>query len=139
MRDILTFYKQNLEKLKDLARDCPDCIQLAMPCTHYDYLKRYIKELEDLPPFDHEKFDAFYQAYPVKKGRATAVKAWGKIKMDGQLYERIMVALEAQKKMPQWTKDGGQFIPHPASWLNQERWEDEVKVQGQGSTKYKNT
>jgi hypothetical protein len=25
----------------------------------------------------------------------------------------------------EWTKDGGQFIPHPATWLNQKRWEDE--------------
>lgn len=39
-----------------------------------------------------------------------------------------MAALEAAKKCDQWRKDNGQFIPYPATWLNQERWEDEYGV-----------
>ena len=39
----------------------------------------------------------------------------------------ILNAVKAQRESPQWTRDGGQFIPHPATWLNQERWEDEVQ------------
>jgi hypothetical protein len=30
------------------------------------------------------------------------------------------------KNSQQWTKDGGQFIPMPATWLNGRRWEDET-------------
>ena len=37
-------------------------------------------------------------------------------------------AVEKQKKTDQWTRDGGQYIPHPATWLNQRRWEDEIPV-----------
>ena len=38
----------------------------------------------------------------------------------------ILAAIEAQKKSEQWVKDGGQYIPHPATWLNQGRWDDQV-------------
>ena len=39
--------------------------------------------------------------------------------------EISLSALENQKKSEQWTKDRGQFIPNPATWLNQQRWLDE--------------
>ena len=39
--------------------------------------------------------------------------------------QTLLDAVEAQKRSPQWTRDGGQFIPYPATWLNQRRWEDE--------------
>lgn len=32
--------------------------------------------------------------------------------------------LERWKGSRDWLKDGGQFIPHPATFLNQRRWED---------------
>ncbi len=37
-------------------------------------------------------------------------------------------AIEVQKQSEQWTKDNGRFIPNPATWLNQGRWEDELPV-----------
>ena len=40
--------------------------------------------------------------------------------------EVLLTAIEDQKKSAQWTKDNGQFIPHPATWLNGKRWEDEL-------------
>ena len=44
----------------------------------------------------------------------------------------LLVALEAQKKSSQWTKDNGQFIPHAATWLNGKRWEDQLAVDRAG-------
>ena len=38
----------------------------------------------------------------------------------------IIRVIEQQKQSEQWKKEGGQFIPHPATWLNQGRWADEV-------------
>jgi hypothetical protein len=32
-----------------------------------------------------------------------------------------------QKTSAQWQKDNGQYIPNPATWLNQGRWDDEIK------------
>jgi hypothetical protein len=36
--------------------------------------------------------------------------------------------LEAQKKQEDWRKDGGKFIPYPATYLRQERWDDELTI-----------
>ena len=37
-----------------------------------------------------------------------------------------MDAISAQKRSRQWTENNGQYIPNPATWLNQRRWEDEL-------------
>lgn len=37
----------------------------------------------------------------------------------------ILAALRWQALSEQWQRDGGQFIPHPATYLNQGRWKDE--------------
>jgi hypothetical protein len=71
-------------------------------------------------------FDDFWKAYPKKIGKGAARKAWGKIRSPATLLPAILLAIEKQKTCDQWQKDGGQFIPHPATWLNQQRWEDEV-------------
>lgn len=135
MRDIGTFYKRNLERLKSLSFDCPQCIQDRVMCRHYDYLRDYIKELEGLPPFDHEKFDVFWRAYPAKKEKKYALKIWEKMKVDDALFETIMKSLENHKKSRQWTDKNGQFIPNPTTWLNGERWNDEVELPGNEDNK----
>ena len=75
-----------------------------------------------------EGFDAFYAMYPRHENKATALKAWNKLKPNAELQEIMAKALMAQKQSPQWKKDGGQYIPYPATWLNQRRWEDEVNM-----------
>lgn len=74
---------------------------------------------------ERDLFSEFWAAYPRKTSKQAAVKAWAKLKPAPELAGQIMLALEQQKDWPQWTKDGGQFIPHPATWLNNKRWEDE--------------
>ena len=71
-------------------------------------------------------FDDFYAAYPKKKSRQAAQKAWKRINPDSDLLSQIMGSLEIQKRSPNWNKDNGQFIPYPASWLNGHQWEDEA-------------
>ena len=46
----------------------------------------------------------------------------------------MMDAISAQKRSRQWTENNGQYIPNPATWLNQRRWEDELP---QGETEVK--
>jgi len=74
---------------------------------------------------DDKNFFTFWSAYPVKKGKGNAEKSWEKLQPD---IEVVLSAIEAQKKTDQWVKDNGKFIPYPATWLNQRRWEDEVEV-----------
>ncbi len=73
----------------------------------------------------HE-FEVFWAAYPRHTGKQDAYKAFVKLKPDEALMAAILAGIEKQKQSAQWTKDGGQFIPHPATWLNGCRWEDEL-------------
>lgn len=76
-----------------------------------------------------DSFSRFWSAYPKKVAKAAARKAWDKLKPDEDLTATILSAIEAQKAGEQWRKNGGQFIPNPATWLNGERWNDEVRAQ----------
>ena len=51
------------------------------------------------------------------------------------MLETMIQAIEQHKRSDQWTRDNGQYIPHPATWLNQRRWEDETTVASQKSGK----
>lgn len=82
-------------------------------------------------------FDRFWKAYPLKKAKQAALKAWKKINPDKQLAETIIAAVEKQKRWEDWIRDNGQYIPHPATWLNQGRWEDEERKSGTSSGKEK--
>jgi len=72
-------------------------------------------------------FDIFWKAYPKKIGKGAALKKWEGLKRTGKLppVDTVLSAIENQKTWEQWQKDEGQFIPNPATWLNQGRWDDE--------------
>ena len=70
-----------------------------------------------------EQFDMFWKEYPRKKGKGEARKKFAKA-LTKTSFETIMDALARVKKSKQWNKDGVDFVPYPATWLNQERWDD---------------
>lgn len=70
-------------------------------------------------------FDRFWAAYPRKVSKADARKVFAKLSPDEQMVEMMLQALDWQKRLPEWTKDGGRYVPYPATWLNSRRWEDE--------------
>lgn len=76
-------------------------------------------------------FSKFWEAYPNKKAKGNAEKAWLKLKVDQTLLDIILTAIEQHKQSKEWTADGGRYIPHPASWLNARRWEDEISKQAE--------
>lgn len=71
-------------------------------------------------------FADFWEQYPKKVAKPAAEKAWRKVKPSRQLLADLMAGLGRQKASADWQKDGGRFIPHPASWLNGRRWDDEL-------------
>lgn len=73
------------------------------------------------------EFEKFWSAYPRKEGKQKARAAFEKVTVP---LETLLEALERQKTSAQWTKDDGQFIPHPATWLNGKRWEDQLPQAG---------
>lgn len=77
-----------------------------------------------------ELFAKFWKLYPNKKGKAKAEAAWKKLKLTSTLINQIFDGLAKYSVSPDWLKDGGQFIPHPATWINGKRWEDEIRPSG---------
>jgi hypothetical protein len=88
-------------------------------------IKKQNKELNEL---QEKQFDKFWQAYPKKVSKKQAQKSWKKIKPSLELFEKILKALEMVKQTEQWKKDNGKYVPYPATWLNQERWTDEINM-----------
>lgn len=72
-------------------------------------------------------FAAFWEAYPLKRGKGDAEKAWKKIKPDKELVGIILEALSHAKASRDWVKENGKYIPYPSKWLNGKRWEDEYQ------------
>ena len=72
------------------------------------------------------RFAEFWAAYPRKTGKEAARRAFKKLRPAKELHERILRAVDEQKRGIQWLRDGGRFVPNPATWLNQGRWDDEA-------------
>lgn len=73
-----------------------------------------------------EGFPEFWATYPRRTAKAAAEKAWAKAKPDATLQAVILKALSIQGSTPAWIKDEGAYVPHAATWLNGQRWLDEV-------------
>ena len=76
-----------------------------------------------------ERFDEFWTAYPKKVGKKAAQAAFEKLKPSTELLEKMLSTLEWQAKSEQWQHNSGQYIPNPATWLNQGRWDDQPDIQ----------
>lgn len=98
-------------------------------------IKENKKNKENIPPIvphggtEPEEFLEFWSRYPKKQGKKGALKAWRKLSPSPELVNEIMSGLEWRLSCEEWTKDGGKYIPLPASWLNGERWKDERSIE----------
>lgn len=73
-----------------------------------------------------ERFERWWDYYGFKVGRQDAIRAWDRLHPSDDLIDSMAKALQKQKQSLQWTKDGGAYIPHPATWLNGCKWEDDL-------------
>ena len=110
------------EEQRTLSSGCPLDVR-----QEKEIEKEIEKDTPKPPKGDDVRFDEFWAAYPNKKAKEPARKAFNKLKLQDGEFADILTALSAHKQSTQWTKDNGQFIPLPATWLNQRRWEDELK------------
>lgn len=76
--------------------------------------------------------DRFWPAYPRHDARKDALRAWVKLHPSPELVERILVALEAQKRAGRFDGDP-KYIPMGSTWLNRARWEDPPAPAGFGN------
>lgn len=106
----------------------PDGNQLA---TQDSIGKDSIGNNIDIPSFQtpiEELFLKFWKAYPKKVGKQDALKSFKKIKPSKELVDKMVSVIEDAKNTDQWTKNGGQYIPNPSTWLNQGRWDDDIST-----------
>ena len=80
-------------------------------------------ETDDLTYSD--EFEAFMRVYPKRVGKGAAWRAWKKLRPSKTLQRRMAEAVKAQSTWPDWQRDNGKYIPHPSTWINQARWDDE--------------
>lgn len=73
------------------------------------------------------KFENFWSQYPKKVGKLTAKRSWEKLSLDNQ--QKALEAIVEHRKY--WAAKGTdwEFIPHASTWLNQERFEDELVIE----------
>lgn len=69
-------------------------------------------------------FESFWKVYPRKVGKEKCRNWFKSHKPKEDLVQKMIEAVEEQKKSKQWSDP--QYIPHPYTWLNQGRWEDEL-------------
>ncbi len=140
---------ENSDNLPQLAADCGSSPQLAADCrlnpiqsnpnTESESESNTLAHSAAGAAGESEKadpFEVFWKAYPKKKSKGDAKKAFAALKNVN--LDQLLSALEEQKKSKDWLKEGGQFIPYPATWLRRCCWEDEqeVNTENAGNTDY---
>lgn len=73
-------------------------------------------------------FDDFWKAYPHHIAKRAALRAWEKLSADER--EAAMKAIPLHRS--KWAQLGWYTPPHPSSWLNGARWEDELDAPAKG-------
>jgi hypothetical protein len=94
-------------------------------CERNAIKERKGKEIKEKKTYGAH-FETFYSAYPKKRKKGDAEKAFKGVAEDVDV---LLAAIAKQKKSASWLEDGGKYIPYPASWLRGKCWLDEVKEQ----------
>lgn len=83
-----------------------------------------------------EDFEQFWEAYPKKKSKGDALKAWKQMKKDRPPIDDLLSKIDELMSSKDWQKDGGQWIPYPATWIRAGGWDDETKTSTRQGGKY---
>ena len=111
----------------EFLRKPPDKNVMTPPDKNVKYIKENNININNplTPTGESELFDEFWAAYPKHVAKKPARRAWDKLHADRDLLDALLTALEWQTRTEAWQRDGGRYVPNPATWLNGRRWEDE--------------
>ncbi|QRF55761.1 hypothetical protein [Variovorax paradoxus] len=138
--EVLDFGQQVRAKKSKFPDPLSTCAAVATQPLANDHLGVSVSVSESVlsspagsaPAPASDLFDEFWKAYPNKVGKDAARKAFEKRKPARALLDAMLSAIGMQRTSKQWTDDGGRYIPHPSTWLNEGRWQDEG-IQAPGS------
>lgn len=86
------------------------------------YRERKNGKIETFTPQLIERFETLYASYPLKSGKAEALKIFNKINPDDTLFSQMATKIEKAKKSHGWIKDNGKWIPSLKTWLRDQGW-----------------
>ncbi len=81
-----------------------------------------------------DDFDRFWATYPKKQAKRKALAAWMKKRPTPEQVSKAITHIEHMVKT-KWDKDNYDYIPLPTSYINAERWDDEI-VKGEERSEY---
>lgn len=129
--------RNKVQKFPAPPTDCGELPQIAASCGEMLLESNPIQSNPNPNPNTESNarasdFDRFWSVYPKKVGKEEARKAFRKVKVKVDV---LIEAVEKQKTWTQWQVEKGRFIPNPATWLNQGRWEDEGQAEKKAEMK----
>lgn len=91
-------------------------------------LQRIAEEEEKIDSLWLDEFELLWETYQKKVGKKVAENAFKRARKNPKWLgiEKIIAIVEDWNKTKNWRQDGGKYKPHLASWLNGERWLDEL-------------
>lgn len=132
LKSSLSFFKR--QTFKDLKSDFK---KVKESNTNKEYKKSITrKSAEGEIP---DGFTDFWNCYPRKVSKTMALKAWKKLAPGADLLHSILADVNRRLE-GEWKEKDMQYIPHPSTYLNQRRWEDETstgKVEEQYTPSFK--
>lgn len=124
-------FKDNIQKSNQYILGLPGSsicttpqLTVSYPPAQDELQNLEVNQEENTNTLLSKRFEEFWKAYPRRTSKALAKKAFQKLKVDEELFGKIMRAVVQQKKSEQWQNP--KYIPHPTTWLNGERWDDEL-------------
>jgi hypothetical protein len=105
-----------IDGVSSLEKSCP-----SVPVPSSDAVSSLHSEGKES---EKGEFEQFWSCYPKKVGKLEARKAFERAKSRPAIAV-LVAAIHQALRSPSWTKEQGQFIPHPTTWLNQGRWDDQ--------------
>jgi hypothetical protein len=123
MPDAMTLCPHAITSMPDAGTLGGDGLREQSPHLFQELSQELLQEPHKEPSSaSDDAFNRFWNAYPLKVGKKPAKQAWKKIKPLPDI-EVILRSLEESKEKL-WKDE--RFIPHPSTWLNKERWNDEI-------------
>lgn len=109
------------EKRQDIEQE----IELELEQEESTELTALPANAGEVLTFEEQAFISFWSIYPKKVNKKGAYTSFKRIKHLKDELPLILAAVERFKASKDWQKDNGQFIPHPQTFINQERWKDQ--------------
>lgn len=119
IKSCLTFFK--MQTFENQKADTGKSKEIN---TNKEYKKESISRQRADADYPQD-FNDFWSLYPRKVAKQTAFKSWARLKANDALQQKILS--DVQRRIDgEWRGKDVQYIPHPTTYLNQRRWEDET-------------